>query len=251
MGPKIFNTKLNSVFVFFSFLVLIQTVQKNSNKNIDNEKEIKKTQEVNLMQTFLKDKIKQVSIPERVPINISDIGQNSTNNTFGFEIFSPHYDDKDLKFFYHTGPRCSISNCPKPNTCSDEYTCRCAVGFADFRQSENKPELSCQYAQKKQLKAFFLEFFLAHGIGHMYAGRIGYGIFKFFFFFVPFILSVFLCCCGFSVKLNIDSGGCVGMTIIIILCSFCCIATLWQMVDLVLFGMNRYKDANGVPLIHW
>jgi hypothetical protein len=32
---------------------------------------------------------------------------------------------------------------------------------------------------------------------------------------------------------------------------FCCIFSAWWLADVIIFGMNKYNDSNGIPLRSW
>jgi hypothetical protein len=47
-----------------------------------------------------------------------------------------------------------------------------------------------------------------------------------------------------------NSSG-AGLFFLIGSCAFICAGIIWQIVDLIMFGINNYKDGNNVPLAHW
>ena len=104
-----------------------------------------------------------------------------------------------------------------------------------------------------------MELFLSTGIGHLYSERLGMGITK-------LIISVLFCVLYGILKYYLSSdtktdilwtnpengnqpevekylGG--------MFCCMCCGLFVWQIVDLVMFGVNAYNDGNGIPLASW
>ena len=92
----------------------------------------------------------------------------------------------------------------------------------------------------------------------MYADRLGIGIAKFIiavlFFILNWILKYYL---NREVKSNIlDSifdrdRDPAKKYLGILFCCMCCGLFVWQIVDLIMFGINKYDDGNGVPLASW
>ena len=114
---------------------------------------------------------------------------------------------------------------------------------------------------ENQLTSFFLELFLSSGIGHLYSGRYVLGLIKMMFAILFCViygaLKYFL---KTDVKTDVfssanenpeadsaDTEKYLG----VLFCFICCGLFLWQIVDLVLFGINYYNDGNGVPMASW
>jgi len=159
--------------------------------------------------------------------------------------------DPNEQYYITKNIQCNTKNCRPPNAvCSDASTCRCLPGYANFvKKDQANPGYYCNYEQKKQLVAFLLEMFLGLGVGHFYTGRVLFGVFKLLVLIGPLILGV-LMCCSTLVKSS-DTSSCVGLFVMIGSCLCICTALVWQLVDLIMFGINSYKDGNGVPLAHW
>lgn len=150
--------------------------------------------------------------------------------------------------FYVKNIVCTFNNCPPPSFCVDNNTCKCADGFVNY--NENKKSLNikhyCQYKQKKQLVALLLEFFISMGIGHFYANRTTYGLYKLGLSLIPFLITIFLCCYNIIHKPTDGEG--LKNALFSISCLFICIFFTIQLIDIINFLTNSYYDGNGVPL---
>lgn len=156
---------------------------------------------------------------------------------------------EDFRFFYVRNIQCSNKNCQPPNTCVDKKTCKCFAGRANFTPPGSHPSpYYCQYYQKKQLVAFLLETMIALGTGHFYTGRVNAGLFKLLICVFPIMIGIIFFCVSITMKSDND---CLEIISIVMTCIFACIALIWQLVDMVNFGANNYKDGNGVPLEPW
>jgi uncharacterized membrane protein len=141
------------------------------------------------------------------------------------------------KFFVASNITCNKTTCPAKNICSDMSTCECAHGFANL---DSNGTVYCTYEQKKQLYAFFLEVCFLGGMGHLYAGRIAYGIVK---LLLMIVLPLILFYSSYCSKWN--------PIVIIASTTMCCGITIWHLIDVILIGMNKYMDGNGIPLVRW
>lgn len=98
-------------------------------------------------------------------------------------------------------------------------------------------------------------------MGHLYAGRLVAGLIKLAF---AMLFCVVYCSLKFYLhnedKTDIfssanenpeaesaDTEKYLG----VLFCLICCGLFLWQIVDLVLFGINKYNDGNGIPMSSW
>lgn len=134
---------------------------------------------------------------------------------------------------------CNKNTC-KNGTCKTANTCTCNYGFAHI--NDKSTEL-CNYELKKQYIAFILELILFFGIGHIYCGRTVN-------FIVKLILMVLLVSSDFIGKYAINVGSYKtrkGMYI----ASYIqyAIIIIWQTVDMILFGLNVYRDGEGFRLL--
>ena len=159
--------------------------------------------------------------------------------------------DPNEKFLITRNIKCDNKNCQAPyGVCADASTCKCLNGYANFvAEGQAFPGSYCNYEQKKQLVAFLLEMFVGMGVGHFYSGRVLFGVFKLLILLGPLVLGVLMCCS--SIVKSSDTSTCMGLVVMIGSCACICTAVVWQLVDLIMFGINSYKDGNGVPLAHW
>ena len=146
-----------------------------------------------------------------------------------------NYNISDSKYYFAYGD-CSKSNC---DNCISSIVCQCPLGYAQKKNQEvTTDKKSCQYKLKKQWIFFLLELLLPFGFGHFYAKRILYG-------FVKLLSLIIIITCdiiakkfikGFKEVQNIN----IGMYSLYIAYIF------WQVIDIVLIGINEFKDGNGM-----
>ena len=125
--------------------------------------------------------------------------------------------------------------------CENENTCLCNYGYTNV-ESIGTNEL-CNYQYKEQVVAFFLELCLILGFGHLYCGRYANFIVKLLFFSL-FISADFILKYAIKVK-SYNSK----KTVYISSYVFYAIMILWQTIDIILFGLNVYKDYYGLSLL--
>ena len=143
------------------------------------------------------------------------------------------------------GLKCHAKNgeCTKYDD-ENSYFCNCKNGYTTYPIDN---EIGCNYEQKKQLKAFLLEFFLCFGSGNFYIHNYKLAVPKlvvFIFFYCLFIVLRIITKAKEENKLaNLIICICAGIVLVGML--------TWQIIDLVKFGKNQYKDGNGVELKPW
>jgi hypothetical protein len=162
--------------------------------------------------------------------------------------------DPSFQYFYKMNIKCSNLNCGLPNgMCLDNTTCKCMDNYAMYSTVNGgsatvaanlQSEQFCNYVMKKQIVAFLLELFFPYGFGHLYCGRLASGIIKLFIALIPLITCLAVMFTGSQTDGKV---GCVSITAP--LCG--CILFVWAIVDWVMFGINNYKDGNGMPLAPW
>lgn len=184
--------------------------------------------------------------------NRTNISSRNLQKVNVSQLSTPEGDisEADVHFYYAENIVCTRSNCPLPNNCIDDSTCQCYQGFVDYHDNSTNNNTYCNYKQKKQIVAFMLEFFVSLGVGHLYAGRTVFGILKLLVMLGPVILMILNCCFGIAFKSE-RGQSILGIFTIIGGCILCVGYFAWQLVDLVMFGINKYRDGNGVPLQHW
>ena len=126
----------------------------------------------------------------------------------------------------------------------NKYFCNCKDGYTTYPSNN---EMGCNYEQKRQLKAFLLEFFLSYGSGNFYIHNYKLAVPKlvvFIFFYCLFIVLRIITKAKEENKLaNLIICISAGIVLVGML--------TWQIIDLVKFGKNQYKDGNGVELKPW
>lgn len=139
--------------------------------------------------------------------------------------------------------QCGNTLCNENSFCLNNEVCLCPPNFVTISGGNH-----CCYEQKRQMKAFLLEFFVSFGAGHFYTGRTDMGIAKVMMFCFLFGLNVFMhslvTCYKKSWKhLKLLQRICLYLSIL------CCL--IWQIVDLSNYGRNEYRDSNGINLVSW
>ena len=174
----------------------------------------------------------------------------ATTSSANFDVAGPQANPDNI-FLAARNIVCNANNCFFPyGVCTENNTvCQCLDGYANFKVANSNINYYCSYQQKRQVIGFLLEFFVSLGVGHFYAGRVLFGVFKLLIMLGPIVLSLLMCCS--AVFKNNDTSSCVGLALMIGSCLFVCTGLVWQLVDIIMFGINSYKDGNGVPLQHW
>jgi hypothetical protein len=193
---------------------------------------------IQLQKSYAKDSKLKINNNHLIVDNTNTTVNNSSNYESKVSYDSIEEAD-EFKYFYVKNIHCTFQNCHNNSHCIDPNICKCEEGFANFETLE-EPRINtfCQYKQKKQVVAFLLETFFSLGLGHFYAGRENYAIIK---------LLISICACLFmSVKFS--EKDIVTMCLSTIL-SFTYL--VWQIVDIINFASDNYKDGNGVPLERW
>lgn len=183
------------------------------------------------------DKVKSSIKKQDTPV----VGNSAPSNISRVDAASDLFTIKTAK--------CTPTNCPMPNaSCLDDKTCKCWDGYANFTPA-GQPDSTfyCSYAQKKQLPAFLLEFFFPFGVGHFYSGRTTFGIIKLLICLLPCIVGLLV---SFAILSKDPQEGC-GLITMICLCALGCTVAVWQLADVIQFGLNNYKDGNGIVLQRW
>jgi len=154
--------------------------------------------------------------------------------------------DKYERFFTVKNITCNSQNCPSPmGYCQDLKTCKCLDGFANFKTDSQTGNAYCQYEQKKQLDAFLLEFILGCGTGHFFIGHYIQGVIK----LVLVLIIIFLLVIS-SWDACEESGTKLSLPLLIAYILLV-VYLEWALVDCILFGMNKYTDDHGIPIVHW
>lgn len=133
---------------------------------------------------------------------------------------------------------------------SDPFiNCICDKGYTD---DPKLPSIKCCYKKKSQFAAFLLETILGFGVGHFFIENYTLGVIKLCFQVTACCSCCLIgfCFCYKSNKHNEEPSN-KQIFLNIAFLSGILIYMIWQTVDLVLFGINFYKDGNGVELETW
>lgn len=269
------NTK-TLVYVLFllviAYFVNSEKLRVNNAKNLENK--VEATEKEGKAETLKNEKLVPKLIQKKVTVNKEQVKKqdsssssetnspsNTSTNTSNSNSTTPPprnnstatYQSKskndDEKYFYARNIKCTMQNCMPPyGSCTDNHTCKCLDGYANFTPEGQEPSTRyCTYAQKKQLVAFLLEFFLPFGTGHFYIGQVLVGVLKVLIWFAPFVITMLMTCA----VLSKDTSTLTGLIVTVLVCGFICTGLIWQLVDIIIFAVNGFKDGNGVPLQHW
>jgi hypothetical protein len=123
-------------------------------------------------------------------------------------------------------------------------TCICKSGYTSFPDDST---IKCNYQKYLQETAFLYEAIFPFGVGHFYARRYRFGIFKSIFYFIGYLLI-------FMVRILSKPKEEYSVTVISISAAsfiFLLGMFVWTGIDLFNFGLNKYLDGNDIVLLPW
>ena len=142
---------------------------------------------------------------------------------------------------------CSTENCLYPSLCISKTICKCKEGFYNTNLENNgNYENKCKYVMKSSYSPFWVEIITNLGIGHMLIGNYYLGILK--LFYIIFTLGFFYYVCMSDANSRKNLGDCFHVFLSVLNLIFCLGLFAWWVVDAIFFGINKYKDINGVEL---
>jgi hypothetical protein len=141
---------------------------------------------------------------------------------------------------------CGNTTCTasQANCSLDSTTCICNIGYETFPEQHSE---MCNYEKKSQLIAFLLETFVSFGSGHFYINNLSKAISKFLVWILAYTLVISLRLLSFKR----DENDTTLLFISLSSCIFCFIMVVWQIIDIILFGLNYYEDGNNIRLKPW
>jgi TM2 domain-containing membrane protein YozV len=183
--------------------------------------------------------------PQKSKLTLYD---SEIENLKGYHTASKQVTSQNFRNLIEFECKNDYVDCSQHGVCSDDKSdCKCDPGFTTFpKESLNK----CNYEKKKQMAAFLYEFFLGFGAGHFYCERYLNASLKLSAFLFGVLI---ICLLPLSAKFINDKfdSDCLVLTTSCFY-YFCAMGlAFWFIYDLVIFGMNKYLDGNGVPLAHW
>ncbi len=137
---------------------------------------------------------------------------------------------------------CGAINCNAERGVCYMNTCYCFNGFTSLKGRD----AYCDYKMKNHYVALLLEFFFPFGAGHFYAENYLLGSLK-----LAFVLFLIISICLFYNYFTGDVSNIKTNKLIYLINTFLfCLAVylVWNLVDLLLFGLNIYKDGNNINM---
>ena len=191
------------------------------------------------IKTFLKDNKTSNSTSTNTKNSTSQSHSSTKYADFSKRIKIVGFTNEGTNPIIEVEGNCNNSTCVH-GKCTNSKTCKCDSGYAQLLYSKDY-EL-CDYELKSQLTAFFLELFLILGFGQLY-------IQNYVYFAIKFLIIVGLLLLDFLLKYLIKFKENTGRkTVYIFSYIFYSIIVSWQVIDIVLLGLNKYNDGNGMPL---
>lgn len=114
-------------------------------------------------------------------------------------------------------------------------------------------DVYCCYERKSQFIAFLYETFIGFGAGHFYIGRIQLGIIKLtiMIFLLMSNFVIVICLCYKEDKGVIEDIDLKYKILNLYNITSIFIWIIWQLIDIIMFSLNKYKDSNEVELNIW
>ena len=150
---------------------------------------------------------------------------------------------------YYDVKICSPETCPYPSLCVSKTTCQCKKGFYNTNLNSKDYSNKCKYKMKSSSTPFWVEAITNIGIGHMLIGDYKVGIFKLFYMISTLCFFYFVCMSDTNSKKYLVDGYHLIISIINLL--MCLGVFIWWLVDTICFGINKYKDNNGIELSNY
>lgn len=140
--------------------------------------------------------------------------------------------------------QCTNENCnATQGECIYGY-CQCNDQYATYPLNS---KTYCTYKRKKQWKVFVLEAVLAFGSGHLYAENYGKGIFKLIFWIIGWTLFIMMR----IISVKREKRDELAFIFSMLSCIFTIGMIIWYTIDVVMIGINRYRDGNGINFESW
>ena len=142
-------------------------------------------------------------------------------------------------------PVCGIRNCPAIKGQCVKSECVCTRGYVTAHLDRTKPFEYCNYEQISRWVPFILEFLIPTS-GNFYVGHTMRGFIKLIFLIGPILIWGF----GYILKNACYKDtdeiiNSVSFISLLVLLGF----FLFQLTDLILYGIAYLPDGNGIPLM--
>lgn len=141
----------------------------------------------------------------------------------------------------------------KENKTPNLIDCICNSGYSSYNYNNStSDDVKCCYERKSQLYMFLFEGLIGFGLGHFYIGKTALGLMKMIVMIGILCGSCFIsiCFCYKSNSNNEDHDK-KNKLVSLLFFSGICIWVTWQLLDIILIGLNIYKDDNGEILEPW
>ena len=145
---------------------------------------------------------------------------------------------------YYQVENCSADSCPYPSLCESNTICKCKKGYFDLNNNNTE---RCNYKMYSNKNSFWVEITTNIGIGHFLIGKKFKGFLKLFYMLFTLWFFYYACMSDKHSKKNlVDTYHYILNFINLFLC---CGVLIWWLIDAIYFGLNKYKDSNGIDLI--
>lgn len=142
-----------------------------------------------------------------------------------------------------------IENPLKKRSLENRYSCICRENYTTVF-NENLPKRFCNHKRKSSRVALIFELFIGFGAGHFYSGRMVNGIVKCLSFLV--LVCKFYSLSSIYFKFIDENPNLIESFFTSYLRSLlntiCGIISVWQVFDIILFGLNLYSDGFGADM---
>lgn len=129
----------------------------------------------------------------------------------------------------------------KQGECNEKGKVICYSKYTTYPEDS---EVKCNYERKRQIKALLLELLVTYGAGHFYMENYKYAIPKLIVFIFLYYLFIVLRVVSKAREENKTVN--LSISISAIVCFLGMIA--WQIVDVIKFAKDDYKDGNGIRM---
>lgn len=137
--------------------------------------------------------------------------------------------------------------CFTSNTASTPRYGACVCNPDYGTHPDKFPDEMCTYKRKKQWIAFVLEAVVAFGAGHFYSENYRMAIPKLIFWIIGWVLFLTMRIISMR-REKTDELALIYASLSLL---FTTGMIIWYAVDVIMIGLNRYEDGNGVSLYSW
>lgn len=193
-------------------------------------------------------------------INVKEILDEESILNYEILKYQIFYDSKDdifntdrkriklNSYKYVENINCNKTTCGIPyGACLTKNVCKCTNYYAN--KISHSDIHFCSYKRKSQFSAFLLELVFSFGVGHFYLERYNYALLKFTLEILLLINYLVMRIIKIEIKLQISP--CVSLFFSLILTLLGFVVFTFHFYDVVMLGMNKYTDGQGISLVSW